>query len=528
MPIRTTYKYPLDLMGTSPTNKVVGEKHVIGTSRARIFIAESGPFFGGDKIVVRDSSNGEVLRPVLDYYLVHPYREAQEITGQPVYCGVRIINPDIGTDIEIDVQYIGGEFSYTTRALLDMLDSIINDNRPIDWGDLIGVPNEWVPTPHLHSAYDLYAMKHMVAATNDVASAIREGMAPAHAHLFEMINGRIEVFERVVPSLVDCYDEGKALLASIIGPDEELDPIGPEIIDLDSIPGLPASKIDSGVFAVARIPVLNQNTTGNAATATRATTADRLTTARNIGGVSFNGSANINLPGVNQAGNQNTSGNAGTATKLLTARSVRVGNATRNFDGTANISWTLAEIGAAPSAHTHTVAQVSGLQDVIDTKVNVSGNQTIGGTKDFTGVLRATGTANATSSSTGSLRSSGGLGVALNIFAGGNVTGYSDIRKKKDIVAIDNALCKVLSLRGVYYTRKDSGSKELGWIAQEMQQIEPRLVGGDEETGLGIHYGNGVALVSEAVKQLFNEVIMPLRAKVKELEAIIKGQSTNS
>jgi hypothetical protein len=42
--------------------------------------------------------------------------------------------------------------------------------------------------------------------------------------------------------------------------------------------------------------------------------ADTLTTARTIGGVSFDGSANINLPGVNTAGNQDTSGNAATVT----------------------------------------------------------------------------------------------------------------------------------------------------------------------------------------------------------------------
>ena len=48
--------------------------------------------------------------------------------------------------------------------------------------------------------------------------------------------------------------------------------------------------------------------TGNAATATV------LATARNIGGVSFNGSASIDLPGVNAAGNQSTTGNAATAT----------------------------------------------------------------------------------------------------------------------------------------------------------------------------------------------------------------------
>ena len=46
------------------------------------------------------------------------------------------------------------------------------------------------------------------------------------------------------------------------------------------------------------------STTGNAATATA------LETARTIGGVSFDGTANINLPGVNTAGTQNTSGTA--------------------------------------------------------------------------------------------------------------------------------------------------------------------------------------------------------------------------
>ena len=66
----------------------------------------------------------------------------------------------------------------------------------------------------------------------------------------------------------------------------------------------------------------------------RAKTADVLTTARTIGGVSFNGSANINLPGVNTAGNQSTTGNAATATRLATARTING----VSFDGTANIT----------------------------------------------------------------------------------------------------------------------------------------------------------------------------------------------
>ncbi|HDS6021965.1 TPA: tail fiber protein [Escherichia coli] len=84
----------------------------------------------------------------------------------------------------------------------------------------------------------------------------------------------------------------------------------------------------------------NQSTTGNAATATK------LQTARTIGGVSFDGSANINLPGVNIAGNQNTTGNAATATKLQTARTI---NGVK-FDGSANITLTAANLGLSDSS----------------------------------------------------------------------------------------------------------------------------------------------------------------------------------
>ena len=70
------------------------------------------------------------------------------------------------------------------------------------------------------------------------------------------------------------------------------------------------------------------NLTGNSGTSTI------LQTARNIGGVSFDGSANIDLPGVTTAGNQNTSGNAATATALANARTI----AGQSFDGTGNIT----------------------------------------------------------------------------------------------------------------------------------------------------------------------------------------------
>ena len=61
--------------------------------------------------------------------------------------------------------------------------------------------------------------------------------------------------------------------------------------------------------------------------------AQSLKTARTIGGVSFDGSSNINLPGVNTKGTQDTSGKAGSAVILANARTI--GGV--SFNGSANI-----------------------------------------------------------------------------------------------------------------------------------------------------------------------------------------------
>ena len=73
---------------------------------------------------------------------------------------------------------------------------------------------------------------------------------------------------------------------------------------------------------------------GNAATATI------LATTRAIGGVNFNGSAAINLPGVNTAGNQSTSGLAATATLAADATTLATPRAINgvDFDGSAAIT----------------------------------------------------------------------------------------------------------------------------------------------------------------------------------------------
>jgi hypothetical protein len=99
-----------------------------------------------------------------------------------------------------------------------------------------------------------------------------------------------------------------------------------------------------------------------------------------------------------------------------------------------------------------------------------------------------------------------------DVTAGGNVTAYSDARLKKDVVTIDNALGLVGKMRGVTYTRKDTGEAGVGVIAQEMLEVMPQAVHqgtGDNDT-LSVAYGNLVGVLIEAIKEL--------TARVAELE----------
>ncbi|EQA7786869.1 pyocin knob domain-containing protein [Acinetobacter baumannii] len=98
--------------------------------------------------------------------------------------------------------------------------------------------------------------------------------------------------------------------------------------------------------------------------------ATKLQTARSIGGVAFDGTANINLPGVNIQGNQNTTGNAASATRLQTARTFQItGGITTNavsFDGQQNVTLTASNVdgskvsGAVPEAVKAQTVMVNG------------------------------------------------------------------------------------------------------------------------------------------------------------------------
>jgi hypothetical protein len=230
--------------------------------------------------------------------------------------------------------------------------------------------------------------------------------------------------------------------------------------------------------------------TGNASTATSAAT---LTTARTIGGVSFDGSANINLPGVNATGNQNTTGSAAT---LTTARAIQG----VNFDGSAAITVLTAGTGVT----------VSGTQVSIGQAVATSSNVQ----------FNSLGVGTAGSATTGEIRATN----AITSF-------YSDERLKENITEIDNAIEKVMSLRGVTYTANQvaesfgytNKDEQVGVIAQDVEKVLPQIVKPAPFDIISLQEGIEISRSGENYKTVQYEKLVPLLIQaIKEQQVMIE------
>ena len=132
-------------------------------------------------------------------------------------------------------------------------------------------------------------------------------------------------------------------------------------------------------------------------------------------------------------------------------------------------------------------------------------------------------------------RTNGSHYVDGTVYATSEVYAYSDVRKKKDIVTVDNALNKVLQLRGVYYKRTENpvmnsddwnpNQQHLGVIAQEVDPIVPEVVTYNKEHDeYGVSYGNFAGLFIEAFKDMQKQFTDEINALKEEIK-LLKGEA---
>ena len=211
---------------------------------------------------------------------------------------------------------------------------------------------------------------------------------------------------------------------------------------------------------------------------------------------STNPSGYITASGSITGSSGSCTGNAATATRWATGRTITLtGDVTGTsaaFDGSAALSFaaTLANSGVTAGTYLKVTVDAKG-------RVTAGSSMTSG---DVTSALGYTPANKAGDSFTGSISVSG------SITATGDITAYSDARLKTDIETITGALDRVRKLRGVTFSRRDTGNRGVGLIAQELAAIVPAAVMTHEDGLLSVAYGNLVGVLIEAVKDLADKV----------------------
>ena len=159
---------------------------------------------------------------------------------------------------------------------------------------------------------DLLVIDDGAGGTNRKTAASRIKTYVADVTLTTAAQTNITSVGTLTALQVDNLNINGNTISSTAGTDLLITPLSGQQIVLDGTIIVDAGVVTgaTSITSTAFVGDITGDVTGNADTATA------LATARTIGGVSFNGSANINLPGVNSAGNQNTSGTAAIATTV--------------------------------------------------------------------------------------------------------------------------------------------------------------------------------------------------------------------
>ena len=242
--------------------------------------------------------------------------------------------------------------------------------------------------------------------------------------------------------------------------------------------GLDADTLDGANSATANTAstIVARDASGNFAAGTitaalsgNATTATTLATTRAINGTNFNGSAAI------------TTATWGTARTIWG----------QSINGSANI--TAAVLPAAGS--------------VSAPAFSTSGNTNTGIYFSAANVMNVAtgGTLAATFSATG------------DFTAVGEVTAYSDVTLKDNIKVIADPLTRILSIRGVTFTRNDQSDTDkvhMGVIAQEVEQYFPEVVHTTENGIKTVNYG--------AMAGAFIEAFKAQQSQIDELRAMVQ------
>lgn len=191
-------KYTHDKTGRSPDHFKQSEYHVLEPAiDARMLVLDEGAFYG-DSVSITDKRDGSTLAYGEQYHFAFYVEEASIQAGQEVYAGIIVTDGGVSDEVFVDYQVVGGAFSNVNSYVIERLNLLINDGRPVDWTNLINIPDVFPPADHLHVIGDIYGWEYVVAGINRLTEAVMYGDEQSLGEIRQLVLDLVKEIEQTV------------------------------------------------------------------------------------------------------------------------------------------------------------------------------------------------------------------------------------------------------------------------------------------------------------------------------------------
>jgi hypothetical protein len=248
--------YPFDYTGLAQTNSIINEKVSITISNginAYIIVPQAAPFFGSSLVIVNE--NGDTLVKDVDYFLTHPWEQANVVTAAYIYGSITLL-PTYNVGIySLNYQTIGGDYVENKANIIETgLGTSAEEYLNIDWEN---APTAFPPTPHTQELTSVNGMAKIIQSLDAIGNALREtNQLPMYDDIQDMVYMDIASTYNPLLNMVEAIGINSRELANIatdllstIDPNREVDE---NLIALNHVDGaLPNGlKIKSGTLYI--------------------------------------------------------------------------------------------------------------------------------------------------------------------------------------------------------------------------------------------------------------------------------------
>lgn len=208
MPI-PIYTYAFDPTGLDPNNYIQGEVHTLSARPIRIVAPQHGAYYT-ESIVVRDHITNTILTKGTQYECVQLLQEAAVRIGKEICTLILIKDPDVNSQVRLNYQVVGGNYSNNVSNIVAMYEAVANDNRTVDWLNIQDKPLEYPPALHNQLLSTVYGFEPMVAALERLRQTIALGNVPVYESLITWIMNMISGFPEHIQNMNNPHQTTKA------------------------------------------------------------------------------------------------------------------------------------------------------------------------------------------------------------------------------------------------------------------------------------------------------------------------------